>query len=44
MNDHLVGTMKGVLVKINPDVRIIDISHNVMPFDLLDAALTIGQA
>lgn len=44
MNDHLVGTMKGVLVKINPDARIIDISHNVMPFDLLDAALTIGQA
>jgi hypothetical protein len=44
MSDHLVGTMKGVILKINPDARIIDIGHNVMPFDVLDAALTIGQA
>jgi len=31
-------------MKINPDAKIIDISHNVMPFDVLDAALTIGHA
>jgi S-adenosylmethionine hydrolase len=42
--DHLVGAMKGVILKINPDAQIIDISHNVMPFDILDGALTIGQA
>ncbi len=34
-NDHLVGTLKGVILKINPDVTIVDITHNVTPFDLL---------
>jgi S-adenosylmethionine hydrolase len=43
-NDHLVGTLKGVILKINPDVTIVDITHNVTPFDLLDGALTIGAA
>ena len=42
--DHLVGTMKGVILKINPDVTIVDISHNVTAYDLLDGALTIGSA
>lgn len=44
LNDHLVGTMKGVILKINPDVTIVDITHNVAPFDLLDGALAIGSA
>jgi S-adenosylmethionine hydrolase len=43
-NDHLVGTLKGVILKINPEVTIVDITHNVAPFDLLDAALAIGSA
>jgi S-adenosyl-L-methionine hydrolase (adenosine-forming) len=43
-DDHLVGTVKGVILKINPDVTIVDISHRVAPFDLLDGALTIGSA
>ena len=43
-NDHLVGTMKGVILKINPDVTIVDITHNVTAYDLLDGALTIGSA
>ena len=43
-NDHLVGTLKGVILKINPDVTIVDITHNVTSFDLLDGALTIGSA
>jgi S-adenosyl-L-methionine hydrolase (adenosine-forming) len=43
-NDHLVGTLKGVLLKINPELTIVDITHNVSPFDLLDGALTIGAA
>lgn len=42
--DHLVGTLKGVILKINPDVTLVDISHHVAPFDLLDGALTIGAA
>jgi len=43
-NDHLVGTVKGVILKINPDANIVDISHNVAPYDLLDGALAIGSA
>jgi S-adenosyl-L-methionine hydrolase (adenosine-forming) len=44
INDHLVGAMKGVIVTINPDVTIIDITHGVIAHDILDGALTIGQA
>src|SRR5271169_1257435 len=36
--------MKGVILEIAPDSQIIDISHAVQPFDILDAALTISQA
>jgi hypothetical protein len=43
-NDHLVGAMKGVILKVNPDVQIVDISHRVIPYDILDGALTLGQA
>jgi len=43
-NDHLVGTLKGVILKINPEVTIVDITHGVAPYDLLDGALAIGSA
>jgi S-adenosyl-L-methionine hydrolase (adenosine-forming) len=43
-NDHLVGVLKGVILKINPEVTIVDITHAVTPFDLLDGALAIASA
>jgi S-adenosylmethionine hydrolase len=43
-SDHLVGTMKGVILNINPAARIVDINHNVTPFDVLDGALSIASA
>jgi S-adenosyl-L-methionine hydrolase (adenosine-forming) len=43
-NDHLVGAMKGVILSIHPDVTLIDITHGVLAHDILDGALTIGQA
>lgn len=43
-SDHLVGTMKGVILNINPAVRIVDLNHHVTPFDLLDGALSIANA
>jgi S-adenosyl-L-methionine hydrolase (adenosine-forming) len=43
-NDHLVGVMKGVILSINPEVEIVDITHHVLPHDILDGALNIGQA
>jgi S-adenosylmethionine hydrolase len=36
--------LKGVILEINPDVRIIDISHEINPFDLLDAAFLVSCA
>jgi S-adenosylmethionine hydrolase len=43
-NDHLVGAMKGVILNINPAARIVDISHSVQAYDVLDGALAIVQA
>jgi S-adenosylmethionine hydrolase len=43
-NDHFVGAMKGVILDITPEAQIVDISHAVQPFDVLDGALTISQA
>jgi hypothetical protein len=43
-NDHFVGAMKGVIVDIVPDVQIVDISHAVQAFDVLDGALAISQS
>ncbi len=43
-NDHFVGTMKGVILNIVPDAEVVDISHAVQAFDILDGALTIAQA
>jgi len=43
-NDHLVGVIKGVILSINPEVNIVDITHNVIAHDVLDGALTISQA
>jgi S-adenosyl-L-methionine hydrolase (adenosine-forming) len=42
--DHLVGVMKGVILSINPEVNIVDISHHVLAHDILDGAVTIAQA
>ncbi|MGA1865139.1 MAG: S-adenosyl-l-methionine hydroxide adenosyltransferase family protein [bacterium] len=39
-----VGSMKGVILEINSDACIIDISHEINPFDLLDAAFLVSCA
>jgi S-adenosylmethionine hydrolase len=43
-SDQLVGTLKGVILKIQPDAQIVDINHSVVPYDVLDGALCIGGA
>ena len=44
LNDHFVGTIKGVILNIVPEAQIVDISHSVQAFDVLDGALTIAQS
>jgi S-adenosyl-L-methionine hydrolase (adenosine-forming) len=43
-SDHLVGTLKGAILSILPTATLVDINHHVVPFDLLDGALSIGAA
>ena len=42
--DPFVGTMKGVIAGICPGAQLIDITHSVAAFDLLEGALAIWQA
>jgi S-adenosylmethionine hydrolase len=43
-SDHFVGVMKGVILSINPEVNIVDLTHSVLAHDILDGALAIGQS
>lgn len=36
--DHYLGSVKGMLLKHIPDVNIVDISHNITPFNINQAA------
>lgn len=44
LTDAYAGTMKGVILNINPEVDVVDITHDVKPYDLLEGALAIAQA
>jgi S-adenosylmethionine hydrolase len=43
-SDHFVGTMKGVILSIQPTARIVDLTHEVPPFEIPDGGFTIAQA
>src|SRR5437870_13888095 len=40
--DYFVGAMKGVILSINPHVRIVDITHEITPQDILSGAFTLN--
>ncbi|NER11819.1 hypothetical protein GWK08_00045 [Leptobacterium flavescens] len=42
--DHFVGAIKGAIYGELEDVRIVDISHNVSPFNITEAAYIIQNA
>lgn len=44
LTEHYVGTMKGVILNINPSVHMVDITNSVQSYDVLDGALAISQA
>ena len=41
--DPFVGVMKGVIYGINPEVNIVDLTHNISPQSIQEAAFTIGM-
>jgi len=43
-SDYYVGAMKGVILSINPDAAVLDLSHTIQPHDILDGAFLISQA
>jgi hypothetical protein len=42
--DHFAGTMKGVILGVQPRAQIVDITHEVQAFEIPDGAFTIAQA
>jgi S-adenosyl-L-methionine hydrolase (adenosine-forming) len=44
LNDHFVGTIKGVILGIEPEAQIVDICHSVQAFDILEGALALAQS
>lgn len=42
--DAFAGSVKGVIFKINPEVRVVDISHEIAPQDIWEAAFTLKTA
>ena len=42
-DDFFVASLKGTILKINPEARIIDITHRVPSFDVRTAAFILGS-
>ncbi len=42
--DNYVGAMKGVILSINPNATIVDISHQIPPQDVMAGAFVLSQA
>lgn len=43
-SDHYVGAMKGVILGICPQAQIVDICHEVTPYEIAEGAYVIAQA
>jgi S-adenosyl-L-methionine hydrolase (adenosine-forming) len=44
LDGHYAGVMKGVILGICPQARIVDVTHECRAFDISEAAFTIAQA
>jgi S-adenosyl-L-methionine hydrolase (adenosine-forming) len=42
--DHYVASMKGVLLSINPAMRIVDITHEIAPQEIREAGFTLARS
>jgi len=43
VNDYFVGTMKGVILSINPEITLVDITHTISPFQIMEGAFLLGN-
>ena len=44
LHDAYVAIMKGVILNITPEVRLLDITHGVSPQDVMEAAFVLKNA
>ena len=44
LKDHFVGSLKGKILSEYPEAQIIDISHDIDPFNIVEASYIIGAA
>lgn len=44
LSDEYVGTMKGVLISRAPEIRIVDLTHAIPPFDVVAAAYMLAAS
>ena len=42
--DHFVGVMKGVIAGIAPRARVIDITHEISPYEIIEGAFVISRS
>jgi S-adenosylmethionine hydrolase len=44
LSDHYVGAMKGVIFGICPRARVVDVTHQVSPYEITEGSYVIDQA
>ena len=44
LKDHFVGALKGKLLSEFPDVKLIDLSHDIDPFNITETSYIVGAA
>ncbi len=44
LEDHYVGVMKGVILGISPGASVVDITHQVIPYEITAGAFLVAQA
>lgn len=44
LEDYFVGVMKGVMLSINPDARLVDLNNNIDKHDILKAAVSLNNS
>lgn len=44
LQDIYVGVMKGIIKTINPDIDIIDLTHNIPPQNIIAASFALASA
>ena len=44
LSDHYVGVVKGVILRFHPEARIVDVCHDVEPYDVLGAGFILAAS